>query len=581
MPRGPRVSTRSQDESSAGEKPTSATRVRVEPARKPLRLLLVEDSDDDELLVVRELEMGGYAPFVTRVQTSAEFKAALDGAPPDIIVSDHAVPGYGGLAALADLKATGKDIPFILVSGTVGEGVAVSAMRAGAHDYVMKGDLTRLPAAVERELREHVVRSERAKMREQLVISERMASAGTLAAGVAHEINNPLGVAMGNLEFVVEFLARISPSGAAGAEAEPTASVERGHLAALAEPLQDMREALGRIRDIVRDVKLFSRPPEDKGGPVDVHRVIDSSVRMAWNEIRHRAHLVKDYGAVPLVSANESRLGQVVLNLVVNAAQAMPEGNVHGNRLRVATRTTEDGHAVIEVTDTGCGIPAHNLERIFDPFYTTKPVGVGTGLGLAICHRLVLELGGAIEVDSEVGRGTTFRVLLPPATPHVAPEADAPRPAPRHRAHVLVVDDEVMIGVALERNLRVHHDVVALTSAKEALSRIAAGQRFDVIVTDLMMPDLTGMELHARVLSIAPDQARRMIFMTGGAFTVAAREFLHTVPNPRIDKPIESANLLALISGLAATPLAVAPDPSRPAPVARVRRSSPPPPSMR
>ena len=558
----------------------SATRIRVAPAvRKPLKLLLVEDSDDDELLVLHELETGGYAPLVTRVQTSAEFKAALEASPPEIIISDHAVPGYGGLLALADLKATGQDIPFILVSGTVGEGVAVSAMRAGAHDYVMKGDLTRLPAAVDRELRERAIRSERQRMREQLVISERMATAGTLAAGIAHEINNPLGVAMGNLEFVVDLLARIPPndSNTVG-EAPPTAAVVDGsHLDALDEPLQDMREALGRIRDIVRDVKLFSRPHEDKCDPVDVHVVIDSSVRMAWNEIRHRARLVKEFGPVPMVVGNESRVGQVILNLIINAAQAMPEGNRDGNQLRVATRTTEDGRAVIEVSDTGCGIPKHNLERIFDPFYTTKAVGVGTGLGLSICHRLVVELGGTIEVDSEVDRGTSFRVLLPAAIRDDVAETRSPRLAMRHRARVLVVDDERLIGAALERTLRAHHDVVPLSSAKDALSRIAEGERFDVIVTDLMMPDLTGMELHARVLLIAPDQARRMIFMTGGAFTAAAGEFLQRVPNPIIDKPIEAANLLALIAGLASTPVTVGPETFRAGTVGRPRRSSSPP----
>ena len=437
-------------------------------------------------------------------------------------------------------------------------------MRAGAHDYVLKSDLTRLPAAVEREVRERIVRAERAKMREQLVISERMASAGTLAAGVAHEINNPLGVAMANLEFVVDSLTRMPSSAPDGAWGGPAAAaVDWGHVRVLEEPLRDMGEALKRIRDIVRDVKVFSRPQEDKTGPVQVHLVIDSSVRMAWNEIRHRARVVKEYGVVPRVSANESRFGQVILNLVVNAAQAMPEGSVGGNLLRVATWTTMDGRAAIEVTDTGCGIPSENLERIFDPFYTTKAVGVGTGLGLAICHRIISELGGAIEVESQVGTGTTFRVLLPPAAGDVT-EADPPRPMVRQRVRVLVVNDEPAIGRALERNLRTHHDVVALASGQEALARIVGGERFDVIVSDLMMPEMTGMELHAQLLLIDPDHARRIIFMTGGAFAASALEFLQRVPNPKIDKPVESANLLALIAGVTATSANVDPNRSRP-----------------
>jgi signal transduction histidine kinase len=368
---------------------------------KPLRLLLVEDSDDDEILILHQLRRGGYAPLVTRTQSSRGFIAALEQESPDVIISDHTIPGYGGLMALADLKASGKDIPFILVSGTVGESVAVAAMRAGAHDYVLKGDLTRLPLAVEREVLDCQVRADRTRMHERLLLSERLVSVGTLAAGVAHEINNPLAVAMANLECVLEGLA-------------PDPGVPTD-VAAYAEPLRDIEEALKRIRDIVRDVKLFSRPQESKASAVDVRSVIDSSVRMAHNEIRHRVRVIKEFGAVPLVTANESRLGQVILNLIVNAAHAVPEGRTDVSPLRLITRTLDDGRAVIEVADAGCGIPKENLERIFDPFFTTKPVGVGTGLGLAICHTIVAELGGEIEVDSEVGRGTTVRVLLPQA----------------------------------------------------------------------------------------------------------------------------------------------------------------------
>ena len=381
---------------------TSSTRMRADRlVGKPLRLLLVEDSDDDEILIAHELRRGGYAPLVTRAQSSSGVRAALENGSLDVIISDYVIPGYGGLMALADLKASGKDIPFIIVSGTVGESVAVAAMRAGAHDYVLKGDLTRLPLAVEREMLDCQVRAERARMRERLLLSERLVSVGTLAAGLAHEINNPLAVALANLECLLEAVA--PEPGAVG----PT------EVAAFAEPLRDIDEALKRIRDIVRDVKLFSRPQESETSAVDVRSVIDSSVRMAWSEIRHRVHVVREFDAVPLVTANESRLGQVMLNLIVNAAQAVPEGKADDNMLRLVTRTAEDGRAVIEVADAGCGISKANLERIFDPFFTTKPAGVGTGLGLAICHTIIAELGGEIEVDSEVGRGTTFRLLLP------------------------------------------------------------------------------------------------------------------------------------------------------------------------
>jgi signal transduction histidine kinase len=516
---------------------------------RPLRLLLVEDSSDDAQLITLELRRGGYAPAFERVQTQAAFEAALASKEWEIIISDHNIPGYGGLFALADLRKSGKDIPFILVTGTIGEAGAVAAMKAGAHDYVLKGDLSRLPVAVDRELREASVRAEQRKMREQLLISERMASAGMLAAGVAHEINNPLAVAMTNMEFVAE---AVSEFEAAARGRSPVSEWEGwNHVTSLEEPVRDIREALSRIRDIVRDVKLFSRSQDEKSDAVDVQRVIDSSARMAWNEIRHRARLVKDYEPVPLVSANESRLGQVILNLIVNAAQAMAEGHADRNVLRIATRTSEEGRAVIEVVDNGPGISPQNLSRIFDPFFTTKPVGVGTGLGLAICHRIVSELSGRIEAESEIGKGACFRVTLPPARDSQSVKATTVRPVTGVRARVLVVDDEPAMGRALSRMLKGHLDVLAVTSGKDALRRIAAGERFEVILSDVMMPEISGMELHQRLQKMAPDQAERMIFVTGGAFTTAAREFLDRVPNPRIEKPVEATNLLALVAGLA------------------------------
>jgi signal transduction histidine kinase len=520
-------------------------------ADKPLRLLLVEDSEDDAVLVLRELERGGYQSRCVRVDTRAAFKAALESEIWDVVVSDHTLPQYDGLTALADLRSSGRDIPFILISGTIGEAVAVDAMRAGAQDYVLKGDLTRLPAAVEREVRETAARAEQAKMRERLMISERMASAGTLAAGVAHEINNPLAVAMLNLSMTAEALTHITAiADDLKARGSGGAATLSGPIAKLGEPLVDVREALDRIRDIVRDVKLFSRPHDEVTSNVDLRRVADSSARMAWNEIRHRARLVKHYGEIPLVHANESRLGQVLLNLLVNAAQALPEGHAEHHEIRVTTRTDEAGDAITEVADTGCGMTKETAARIFDPFFTTKPVGIGTGLGLAICHGIVTDLGGRIEVESEVGKGTVFRVLLPPGQPSRTIMRVASARTPGFRGRVLVVDDDANLGRALRRSLSAHHDVTVLTSGTAALESIAKGAHFDAILLDVMMPDVSGMETYERLQREAPEQARRTVFLTGGAFTPSAREFLDHVPNPKLEKPVDAADLLAAIDEL-------------------------------
>jgi signal transduction histidine kinase len=501
-------------------------------AGRPLRLLLVEDSEDDAELVMRELERAGLQATHVRVRTQTEFLEALQTQGWDVIVSDHTLPQYGGLQALADLRATGKDIPFILVSGAIGEDVAVRAMKAGAQDYVLKGDLTRLPVAVEREVRDCAERAEQARVRERLIVSERMAAAGMLAAGVAHEINNPLAIAVVSTDLIAGMV-----SG----------------LADIEEPLRDTQEALKRIRDVVRDVKLFSRPDDRTTGVVDVRRVVDSSVRMAWNEIRHRAQLVRHYDEVPLVRANESRLGQVILNLLLNAAQALTEGHADRNEIRVTVSLSADGRVVVDVADTGCGIARENLKRIFDPFFTTKPVGVGTGLGLTICHGIVTELGGRMEVESEVGKGTTFRLELPaaPASSSVMPVAPK-TPLSGAVARVLLVDDEIALSRALRRRLA-PHDVTVLSSGAEALELMATGRRFDAILLDVMMPEVSGMEVYERLRQTNPEQAARIIFVTGGAFSPASREFLDRVPNHRLEKPVDTATLLALLDGAVRT----------------------------
>jgi signal transduction histidine kinase len=529
-----------------------ATAQNIGDPSKSLRLLLVEDSEDDATLVLRALKRGGYQPNCVRVDTRANFMTALESEVWDVVISDHTLPDYCGLNALADLRASGRDIPFILVSGTIGEAVAVEAMKAGAQDYVLKGDMTRLPVAIDRELRESAVRAERARMRDRVVISERMASAGVLAAGVAHEINNPLAIAIMNLTLTTEKLSRISALAhdlrAHGSRAAATLGAE---IAEVEEPLTDVREAIERIRDIVRDVKLFSRPDDQFTGSVDLRRVADSSARMAWNEIRHRARLEKDYGEVPMVHANESRLGQVLLNLLVNAAQALPEGHAETNEIRVTTKTSGVGQAIVEVADTGCGIPKETVARIFDPFFTTKPVGIGTGLGLSICHGIVTDLGGRIEVESEVGRGTVFRVVLPAGRESPSALKVASVKVPGFRGRVLVVDDEVAIGRVLKRSLSPYHDVTVVTSGTAALECLTRGERFDAILLDVMMPDVSGMETYERLLTFAPEQAGHIVFVTGGAFTARAREFLDRVPNQKLEKPIDSASLLTAIERLA------------------------------
>jgi len=320
----------------------------------------------------------------------------------------------------------------------------------------------------------------------------------------------------------------------------------------LPEELEDARTAADRVREIVRDLKIFSRSEIDRRGPVDVEHVLDSTLRMAWNELRHRAKVEKHYGGVPAVDANESRLGQVFLNLVINAAQAIAPGNYEANRIRVATRFDEATRTVVvSIADTGGGIPEDVRPRLFTPFFTTKPVGVGTGLGLAISHRIIAQFGGSVTYDSEVGKGTEFRVTLPIAGATRPPAVSGNIPvAASRRGSVLVIDDEEPLAMAVKRYLSNEHDVTTVHSARAALDLLRGGNRYDVILCDLMMPQITGMELHAELASFDAAQANKIVFVTGGAFTSGARDFLDRVPNRRLEKPFDLGRLRALVNQL-------------------------------
>ena len=381
--------------------------------------------------------------------------------------------------------------------------------------------------------------TDRKQTEARLLFVDRMASVGTLAAGMAHELNNPLTYVLTNLDLIAEGLR-------ARAEGSPGASLEE-----LAKLTGEAHHGGERIRKIVRGLKAFSRADEERRVLIDLRKVVDGAIDMAFNEIRHRARLVRDYHEVPPVEADESNLAQVFINLLVNAAQAIPEGQADRNEIRVATGRDGAGRAVVEVRDTGPGMSRELLGRIFDPFFTTKPIGVGTGLGLSICHGIITTLGGEITVESEVGKGTVFRVAVPAAKPaEVKPEEAKPAPEPASkRGRILVVDDDAMVGTSLRRILK-DHDVTVLNDAREARDRVTSGERYDLILCDLMMPEMTGMDLHAELTRAAPEQASRMIFVTGGAFTQTALEFLARVPNERLDKPFDARSLRTLVQRL-------------------------------
>jgi PAS domain S-box-containing protein len=373
--------------------------------------------------------------------------------------------------------------------------------------------------------------TERRRMQQRLHQSDRMASVGALAAGVAHELNSPLGVVVANLDLIAQLAAGLPRSDE------------------LEAALRDARAGAERVRKVVRDLRAFSHADDEEArGPVDVRRLLETSIASVRDRVRRRARLVTELGPVPPVDANEGRLGQVFVDLLLNAAHAIPEGSAERNEVTVATKSDLAGRVLVEFRDTGGGIAPEVLDRLFEPFTSTKPISEGTGLGLAICHGVVSGLGGELTVENHPGVGAVLRVTLPAARSRTPLLIRPPStPAIRAKARLLVVDDEPMIGNTVRRALGKEFDVLTVTSAQEADALFRKGERFDLVLSDLMMPGMTGMELYDAVLKLSADLADRMVFMTGGAFTPRARAFLDGISNARLDKPFSVAALRKLV----------------------------------
>lgn len=374
--------------------------------------------------------------------------------------------------------------------------------------------------------------TEQHSLQGQLVMSDRLATVGLLAQGVAHEINNPLASIIANLGL----LRRSNPP-------NPLSDGER------ADILADVDEAAQHIAVIVRDLRMFAKGPADTRAVLDLRPVVESSLRLARARLRPGSSIQTQFGASPRVQANAARVGQVVLNLVVNAIQARPAKSPEQHQAGVELGTTPEGWARITVRDNGAGIAPGVQARLFNHFFTTKPEGEGTGLGLSISRRIVEDLGGRLWFESSAGAGTRFHVELPPSPdPGLDPRESPPLVAAARR-RVLVVDDEPAMLSVIRRILAPHHEVVTVQSAARALEVLrASSNRPDVVLTDMMMPGMTGVELYQGVLSADPLLARRFVFMTGGAFGEGVSSALQSLENPRVEKPFHPQDLLEAVA---------------------------------
>jgi signal transduction histidine kinase len=371
---------------------------------EPLRVLLVEDSEDDATLVVRELKRGGYEPVVERVETADAMRDAMEREPWDLVIADYSLPSFSAPAALALLKQRGLHVPFIIVSGAIGEDTAVAAMKAGAHDYLMKGNLARLVPAIQRELRDADERRRRERAeRERIALehvarrAEKLAALGTLAAGLAHELNNPIGIISSRIELML-------------LDAEAT-----GLPPAVREDLTVLHRHAQRVARIASGLLSFARQSSGERMPVDLNHLVTETLLLAEKQLTHEGIRVETKLAprLPAILGDANTLQQVLLNLITNAWDALDAGG----ELRIETSAGPDDSGVVKlvIADTGPGIDPEVLPRIFDPFFSTKPSG--TGLGLSITDGIVRDHGGTIDVESRPGTGTRFVLTFPVVAP--------------------------------------------------------------------------------------------------------------------------------------------------------------------
>jgi PAS domain S-box-containing protein len=394
--------------------------------------------------------------------------------------------------------------------------------------------------------------SEARYLRQQAELNDRLAALGTLAAGVAHEVNNPLSFIIGNQQYARDELTTLQKSVRRGNELDKDDLLRK--LDSVGAALKDALAGCERVRVIVSELKKLGRPTTPNLSSLDVRAVLDSALGVTHAELAARARVVREFDTCPRVRADETRLNQVFVNLLLNAAQSIAPGRVDTNEIRVVTSTNARGGATIEVRDTGSGISRELVPRIFEPFFTTRALETGSGLGLSVSHGIVTSLGGTLEVESRVGSGSTFRVTLPAsanASSYPPPARQSEPPLARHDGsskRLLFIDDERILLDALVRALDSYYTIDTVTSAKAALGLFENGREYDLVVCDLMMPGMTGMDLFERMNRSFPSLAARTVFMTGGAFTPGAQKFLGSVQRRVLEKPFSNNELVDFVA---------------------------------
>lgn len=473
----------------------------------PLRALIVEDSEDDLHLLVRELKRVGYDVTFERVDTAEAMRDALAAGTWDIVLSDFSMPKFSAPSALQLLNDSGIDLPFIIVSGTVGEEPAVNAMKAGAHDYVMKGKLARLGPAIQRELREASHRKEHREVQDQLFQAQKIEAIGQLAGGVAHDFNNLLTVINGYTEVMLEKMEANHP--------------HRKYLEAV-------RKAGEHAASLTRQLLAFSRRQVLIPQVLNLNSITSGLHPMLRRLIGEDIELftlpAKDLGSVKV---DPGQIEQIILNLVVNARDAMP----NGGKLTIETANVEldetylrnhatvkpGPHVMVAVSDTGNGMDEETQKHIFDPFFTTKGPGKGTGLGLSTVYGIVKQSGGSIWVYSEPGRGAAFKIYLPRVDE--APTAVESRESDANVSNasetILVVEDDASVRMLIRQTLEMKGYCVL--EAENGVAGLWASEQHQgvihLLVTDVVMPEIGGRVMAEQLTALRPDM--KVLYISG------------------------------------------------------------------
>ena len=508
-----------------------------------LHVLCVDDSEDDTLLLIRALKSGGYNPIHQRVDTASDMEDALKKEDWDIILADYSMPQFSAPDALNVLKKYNPDIPFIIVSGAIGEEIAVSALREGARDFINKDNLTRLIPAIQRELRETETRRQRAKaeaekknIEEQLFQAQKMEAIGRLTGGVAHDFNNLLTVINGYSELILSNMSKDDVN---------------------FEQMQLIRQAGRRAENLTRQLLAFSRKQTLKPVILDLNELLFNMEKMLHRLIGEDIDLIVAYADnLKYVKADPSQLEQVILNLVINSRDSMIKGgrivveteNIYLDKPIDDEKNGQTGlHVILSISDTGIGMDESIKAKIFEPFFTTKEKGKGTGLGLSTVYGIVKQSGGSITVDSEPYKGSIFRVYLKAVEDEdVKPYIDHHKTSDQliGEETILIVEDENAVLDLMMKVLNQHgYKVLQSFSAEDALTMVShMDEPIHILLTDVVLPGMNGRELAEKVLQIKPDI--RIVYMSGHTDQVIGNEGILDEDTDYIQKPFSPFYLL-------------------------------------